>query len=100
MSILNTVTTHIEYSAEGVIKIGNSMMNAINSLAAAGRVSFTADDIAHVINNNVKAERNKVTVAQVERAVKTELKHNERGEIRKGFKRIAALGSGFYQYGK
>ncbi len=95
MSILNTVKTHIERSENG-IKIGNSTMNAINSLDRAGRNTFTADDITVILNNN----GGNVTSAQVERAVKAELVYNKRGEIRRGFKSIVDLGMGFYQYGK
>lgn len=100
MYTLDTITTGVEFSKEMAIKIGDSTMNIIRSLAHAGRNSFTAEDIAYIINRQVKSEWNKVTAAQVERAIRHEAKHNARGEVRRGFRAITALGMGFYQYGR
>lgn len=100
MYTLDTIKANIEYSKEGSIKTNISVMNVISQLRAAGRNTFTADDITYILNRSIKMSWNKVTTAQVERVIKTEVRHNERGEIRRGYKTITALRFGFYQYGR
>ena len=101
MYTLDTISpATIKFSATMNIKLGDSVMNIVSALSYNGRNTFTAADIAYVINRNVKASWNKVTEVQVERVIKAEIKCNSRGEVRKGFKAITSIGYGNYQYGK
>ncbi len=101
MYTLDTISSgNIVFSAEMNIKMSDTVTNIIVALSRVGRNTFTADDIVYIINRNVKADWNKVTDAQVTRVIKTEIRHNARGEYRYGMKQITAIGNGFYQYGK
>lgn len=89
-------TTSTEYRN---VKLSDTVCNIIVALNKIDRNMFSAQDVTYVINRNVKVERQKVTEDMVKRAIMTEVRHNARGEFRRGMKIIKSLGGGFFQYG-
>jgi hypothetical protein len=97
MYILDTVTVNsIACSANGKIKVSDTVMRIAAALNRAGRSTFTAEDIHYVICRFVKD----VPFARVENAIKNEVRMGKQGMVRRGYRMITEIGNGFYQYGK
>lgn len=95
----DTITNVAVFSANMNIKIGDTVCNVIIALARGGRNMFSAQDIAYIINRNVKAERNKVTDVQVKSALLAEVRANARGNRRRGMRNITSIDGYFFQHG-
>jgi hypothetical protein len=97
MYTLDTVNVNIAYSANGNIKLTQTVVNAIASLGKV-RNTMTADDVTYIINR--KAHRDEqVTVKQVEAAIKPVVAATLRSERYNGMRKgLVNIGSGFYEY--
>lgn len=97
MYILDTISVNnIVCSANGKIKVSDTVIKIASRLAANGRSTFTAEDIAYVVARFVKD----VPFARIENAIKNEVRAGKSGMVRRGFRMITEIGNGFYQYGK
>lgn len=97
MYILDTISVNnIVCSANGKIKVSDTVMRIAAALNRAGRSTFTAEDIAYVIARFVKD----VPFARIENAIKNEVRAGKQGMVRRGFRMVTEIGNGFYQYGK
>lgn len=97
MYILDTISVNnIVCSANGKIKVSDTVMRIAAALNRAGRSTFTAEDIAYVIARFVKD----VPFSRIENAIKNEVRMNKGGMVRNGYKMVTEIGNGFYQYGK
>lgn len=104
MYTLNTITNTVEFSRyyrtdDINLKIGKSVYNTINALYAAGRRAITANDVQYIINRQIAADGLHISIAQVERVLRTLVRDYAAGyrrrELRKAI-RVTADEYGFY----